>query len=211
MALLSDPESRVPASAFATLWLVQIKELGDEFFDLDSHGMPPGSFALICRGLIQEPNLEKALRQCLANFGLFLRDFRGSLIVRGQRAIIAVDNHATDPVKRRFGEETFLLLMISLLCWLGGRRITIDRAQFRHSRERLSDDSLLWGFNLSFGEPLLTAARGAVAAVAQVFPAHRAAMAGHPFPQSAWVGSAGVPASAKQSLRPLANASGNGR
>jgi AraC-like DNA-binding protein len=41
--------------------------------------------------------------------------------------------------------------MISLLCWLGGRRITIDRAQFRHSRERLSDDSLLWGFNLGFG------------------------------------------------------------
>lgn len=152
MALLNDPAARVPASAFAALWLIQIKELDDEFFALDSHGMPLGSFALICRGLIQEPNLEKALRQCLANFALFLRDFRGSLIVRGQRAIVAVDNYASDPIKRRFGEETFLLLMISLLCWLGGRRITIDRAHFRHTRERLSDDSLLWGFNLSFGQ-----------------------------------------------------------
>lgn len=152
MALLSDRAARVPASAFATLWLIQIKELGDEFFDLDRHGMPLGSFALICRGLIQEPNLEKALRQCLSNFGLFLKDFRGNLIVRGPRAIISVDNHAVDPTKRRFGEETFLLLMISLLCWLGGRRITIDRAHFRHTRERLSDDSLLWGFNLGFGE-----------------------------------------------------------
>ncbi|MFJ5300290.1 AraC family transcriptional regulator ligand-binding domain-containing protein [Pseudomonas sp. NPDC088368] len=151
-ALLDDPTARVPASAFASLWLIQIKELRDEFFALDSHGMPLGSFSLICRGLIQEPNLEKALRQCLANFGLFLRDFKGSLIVRGQRAVIALDNLATDPEKRRFGEETFLLLMISLLCWLGGRRITIDRAQFCHTRERLSDDSLLWGFNLSFGE-----------------------------------------------------------
>jgi len=153
MALLDDPSARVSANAFAALWLIQIKTLGEEFFGLDSHGMPLGSFALICRGLIQEPNLEKALRQCLANFGLFLRDFRGSLIVRGQRAIIAVDNHAIDPVKRRFGEETFLLLMISLLCWLGGRRITIDRAHFSHTRERLSDDPLLWGFNLAFGEP----------------------------------------------------------
>jgi AraC-like DNA-binding protein len=151
MALLDDPAARVSASAFAALWLIQIKELNDEFFDLDSHGMPLGSFALICRALIQEPNLEKALRQCLANFGLFLQDFRGSLVVRGQRAIIAVDTHCDDPIKQRFGEETFLLLMISLLCWVGGRRISIDRAQFRHTRERLSDDSLLWGFNLSFG------------------------------------------------------------
>ncbi|MDC6382379.1 AraC family transcriptional regulator ligand-binding domain-containing protein [Pseudomonas graminis] len=153
MALLDDPTTRVSASAFAALWLIQIKELGDEFFGLDSHGMPLGSFALICRGLIQEPNLEKALRQCLSNFGLFLRDFRGSLIIRGPRALLAVDTTTDDPVRQRFGEETFLLLMISLLCWLGGRRISIDRAQFRQRRQRLSDDSLLWGFNLSFGEP----------------------------------------------------------
>ncbi|WP_268800255.1 AraC family transcriptional regulator [Pseudomonas huanghezhanensis] len=150
MALLDDPTARVSASAFAALWLIQIKELDDEFFALDSHGMPLGSFALICRSLIQEPNLEKALRQCMANFALFLRDFRGSLVVRGARAVIAVDTQAVDPVKRRFGEETFLLLMISLLCWLGGRRISIDRAQFCHQRERLSDDALLWGFNLTF-------------------------------------------------------------
>jgi len=152
MALLDDPAARVSAGAFAALWLIQIKELEDEFFALDSHGMPLGSFTLICRGLIQEPNLEKALRQCLNNFGLFLRDFRGSLIVRGQRAVIAVETRVDDPTRQRFGEETFLLLMISLLCWLGGRRITIDRAQFRQARPRLSDDALLWGFNLSFGE-----------------------------------------------------------
>jgi AraC-like DNA-binding protein len=41
--------------------------------------------------------------------------------------------------------------MISLLCWLGGRRIPIDRADFRHSRLSLSDDRLLWGPNLTFG------------------------------------------------------------
>jgi AraC-like DNA-binding protein len=151
MALLGDSQARVAASAFAALWLIQIKELEDEFFGLDSHGMPLGSFALICRGLIQELNLEKALRQCIASFGLFLRDFRGSLSIRGPRTVIAVDTHTNDPTRQRFGEETFLLLLISLLCWLGGRRITIDRAQFRQHREGLLDDALLWGFNLSFG------------------------------------------------------------
>ena len=85
--LIHEINARVPASAFARLWLILIEALDDEFFDLDSHGMPLGSFALICRGLIQEPNLEKALNQCLGNFGLFLRDMRGTLSVRGQRAV----------------------------------------------------------------------------------------------------------------------------
>ncbi|MCF4993011.1 AraC family transcriptional regulator, partial [Pseudomonas gessardii] len=80
-ALLGQPTARVPAKAFAALWLVQIRELNDEFFQLDAHGMPPGSFALICRALIQEPTLEKAMRQCLANFALFLGDYRGTLTV----------------------------------------------------------------------------------------------------------------------------------
>lgn len=41
-ALMDQPTARVPATAFAALWLVQIRELNDEFFQLDSHGMPPG-------------------------------------------------------------------------------------------------------------------------------------------------------------------------
>lgn len=149
-ALLDQPRARVPGSAFAALWLIQIRELQDEFFQLDAHGMPPGAFALICRGLIQEPNLEKALRQCLGNFNLFLRDFRGSLSLRGKRAVISLDNHSADSERRRYGEETLLVLVISLLCWLGGRRIPIDRADFRHARLSLSDDPLLWGSNLSW-------------------------------------------------------------
>jgi hypothetical protein len=89
--VMQQPTARVPASAFAALWLIQIRELDDEFFGLDSHGMPPGAFALICRALIQEPDLHKAMRQCLANFALFLRDFRGTLTVRGKRAVISLD------------------------------------------------------------------------------------------------------------------------
>jgi AraC-like DNA-binding protein len=150
-ALMTQPTARVPASAFAALWLIQIRELNDEFFGLDAHGMPPGSFALICRALIQEPDLHKAMRQCLANFALFLHDFCGTLTVRGKRAVISLQNRSPNSDASRLGEETFLVLMISLLCWLGGRRIPIDRADFRHERISLSDDRLLWGPNLTFG------------------------------------------------------------
>lgn len=112
--------------------------------------MPPGAFALICRGLIQEPNLEKALRQCLNNFGLFLRDVGASLSLRGKRAVISLVSRCADPLRSHYAEETLLVLIISLLCWLGGRRIPIDRADFRHSRLSLSDDPLLWGSNLTW-------------------------------------------------------------
>ncbi|QXH54040.1 AraC family transcriptional regulator [Pseudomonas fakonensis] len=150
-ALLARAGARVPAKAFAQLWLVLINELGDEFFQLDRHGMPLGSFALICRGLIQEPNLEKALRQCLGNFALFLRDVRGSLTVRGGRAVISVQSAIDDPLARVYAEETYLVLVIGLLCWLAGRRLAIDRTEFALGRPAQEDDALLWGPDLRLG------------------------------------------------------------
>ena len=51
---------------------------------------------------------------------------------RGKRAVISLQTRSDNNDVSRFGEETFLVLMISLLCWLGGRRIPIDRADFRH-------------------------------------------------------------------------------
>jgi hypothetical protein len=150
-ALLDQPQARVPAKAFAQLWLALIQRLDDEFFRLDSHGMPLGSFALICRGLILEPNLEKALRQCLGGFGLFLRDLRGSLTVRGGRALISVQSNIADPLTRVYAEETYLVLMIGMLCWLAGRRIAIDRTELAVPRPAQEDDLLLWGPDLRLG------------------------------------------------------------
>ncbi|MFJ4156995.1 AraC family transcriptional regulator ligand-binding domain-containing protein [Pseudomonas sp. NPDC089752] len=150
-ALLGQPQARVPAKAFAELWLALIHLLDDELFRLDSHGMPLGSFALICRGLIQEPNLEKALRQCLGNFGLFLRDLRGNLTVRGGRALISVQSNIADPLTRVYAEETYLVLVIGLLCWLAGRRIGIDRTELALVRPAQEDDMLLWGPDLRMG------------------------------------------------------------
>lgn len=149
--VLGQPLARVPATVFARVWLDVIRALGDEFFGLDSHGMPLGSFALICRGLIQEPNLEKALRQCLGNFALFLRDVRGTLNVRGGRAVISLQSSIEDPLTRVLAEETFLVLVISLLCWLAGRRIAIDRTELAIARPAQEDDALMWGADLRLG------------------------------------------------------------
>ncbi|MBI6942685.1 AraC family transcriptional regulator ligand-binding domain-containing protein [Pseudomonas putida] len=149
--VLGQAQARVPAKAFAQLWLALIQRLDDEFFCLDSHGMPLGSFALICRGLIQEPNLEKALRQCMGNFGLFLRDLRGSLTVRAGRATISVHSGIADPLTRVYAEETYLVLVVGLLCWLAGRRLAIDRTELAVARPAQEDDLLLWGPDLRLG------------------------------------------------------------
>ncbi|MNP33720.1 HTH-type transcriptional regulator VirS [compost metagenome] len=42
-------------------------------------------------------------------------------------------------------------MIISLLCWLGGRRIPIDRTDLCDLRPSLDDDPLLWGPNLTLG------------------------------------------------------------
>ncbi|MFJ2545008.1 AraC family transcriptional regulator ligand-binding domain-containing protein [Pseudomonas sp. NPDC087612] len=149
--VLQAPGARVPAPAFARLWLLLIETLDDEFFNLDSHGMPLGSFALICRGLIQEPNLERALRQCLNNFALFLRDIRGQLTIKGGRAVISLRTGIEDPLTRVYAEETFLALVISLACWLVGRRVVIDRTALADTRPAQDDDPLLWGANVQLG------------------------------------------------------------
>lgn len=147
---LTDSSTRVAATAFAKLWLAVARELDDEFLGHDSHGMPTGSFALICRGLIQATSLGQALRQCLSGLRLFLRDIQGSLSVRGDRAVITVQNKRDDPYVRCIAEETFLTVVLGLLCWLAGRRIPIDRSQFRHPRPAHGDDHLFWGPNLTY-------------------------------------------------------------
>ncbi|SFO81810.1 AraC family transcriptional regulator [Pseudomonas borbori] len=148
--LLADPKARVAAAQLAKLWLAVAGELDDEFLGHDSHGMPQGSFALICRGLIQADNLGQALRQCLSGLGLFLRDIRGSLSVRGDRAVINLHNRQPDPQARSVAEEIYLTVVLGLLCWLAGRRIPIDRSQFAHPRPEHGDDHLFWGPNLTF-------------------------------------------------------------
>lgn len=147
---LSDKSVRIAASAFARLWLAVARELDDEFLGFDSHGMPTGSFALICRGLIQADNLGQALRQCLSGLGLFLRDIHGSLSVRGDRAVIRLHNRQPDPQVRSVAEEIYLTVVLGLLCWLAGRRIPIDSSQFTHPRPEHGDDHLFWGPNLTF-------------------------------------------------------------
>jgi AraC-like DNA-binding protein len=133
--LVEAPGARVPAQAFSELWLAVARELDDEFFGLDRRRMKCGSFALLCHAVLDSGTLETAVRRILKGFGVFLDDVRGELRIEGQEAVIAVTNRiASGPARRRFADETFLVLVHGLMCWLAGRRIRLALAEFAHPR-----------------------------------------------------------------------------
>lgn len=148
---LHDPMHRIPAQAVISFWLILTRELDDEFFAFDSHGMPKGSFAVICRHVIHEPDMGRALHQCLQAFRLFVRDVQAHLEVRGRRAVIVLNNQLADPVIHHVAEEIFLSMVIGVMCWLTGRRLMLSRTQFGHPRPPQGADRLLWGPWISFG------------------------------------------------------------
>ncbi|HFN4795212.1 AraC family transcriptional regulator [Pseudomonas aeruginosa] len=142
---LDNPQQRISADAVTRLWLSLTEELGDEFFAFDSGGMPRGAFAIICRSVLLEPDLGRALRQCLAGFNLFLRDIRAHLELRGNRAAIVLQVRIEDATLRGVAEEIYLSMAIGVACWLVGRRITLERTRFGHPRPPHGADPLLWG------------------------------------------------------------------
>lgn len=150
--MLAHRQARVPARAFAALWLAVARQLDDEFFGLDARRMKIGSFALMCHAVLHCGNLGRALKQCLRSFSVFLDDLHGELSVEGRHAVITLHNRIADPASRRFAEETYLVMVHGLMCWLIGRRIQLLRIAFAHAQpEEAREYRVMYGEDLDFG------------------------------------------------------------
>src|SRR5438105_6279003 len=132
--LLVASHARVPAQSFAALWLAVARELDDEFFGLDARRMKVGSFALLCQAVLHSDNLDRAVKRMLRGFGTFLDDVAGDLRLEDQQAVISVSNRIASPDARRFADETFLVMVHGLMCWLAGQRIPLASAEFAYAR-----------------------------------------------------------------------------
>ncbi len=143
-ALLANHQARVPAQAFARLWMAVAQALDDEFFGLDARRMKVGSFAMLCHALAGQPTVGAALRQALRGFGLFFDDIGASLRVAGGQAMLQIDNRipAGPGVAdaRRFADETLLVMLHGLLCWLAGRRVPLARVDWAHAMPAHADE-----------------------------------------------------------------------
>ena len=144
---LLQPTARVPAAAFARLWLAVAELLDDEFFGLDARRMKVGSFAMLCHSLVAQATVSAALRQAIRGFGLFFDDIGAQLHVADGKATLLVDNRiaagrhdAAAQEARRFADETLLVMLHGLLCWLVGRRVPLARLEWAHPQPRHADE-----------------------------------------------------------------------
>jgi AraC-like DNA-binding protein len=153
-ALLAARHARVPAQAFAALWLAVSRELDDEFFGLDSRRMKVGSFALLCHAVLASANLDRAVKHMLRGFGVLLDDIRGDLSLQDQNAVITLENQISNPAARRFADETFLVMVHGLTCWLAGKRIPLRSAQFAYPQpEHAGEYATMYSEHLTFNAP----------------------------------------------------------
>lgn len=154
LELLHTPQARVPAAAFAAVWLAVAQLLDDEFFGLDRRRMKVGSFALLCHAVLASENLGQAIRGMLRGFALFLDDIGATLQREQDQAVIRLTNRIVDPDDRRFATETFLVMVHGLMCWLAGKRITLSRAEFPGARPAHAQEyALLYSGRLEFEAP----------------------------------------------------------
>jgi AraC-like DNA-binding protein len=150
-SLLAARHARVPARAFSALWLAISRELDDEFFGLDSRRMKMGSFALLCHAVLASANIDRAVRHILRGFGVLLDDIEGSLSLQDQHAVITIENRMSGPAARRFADETFLVMVHGLTCWLAGKRIPLQSTQFAYPKpEHAAEYATMFSEHSSF-------------------------------------------------------------
>ena len=149
--LLAAPHARVTAQSFAALWLAVAREIDDEFFGLDRRRMKLGSFALLSHAVLASGNLDRAVKHLLRGFAVFLDDVGADLRLEEQQAVITLANRIADPEARRFADETFLVMVHGLMCWLTGKRIPLSSAEFAHPRpEHAAEYAVMYSQHLVF-------------------------------------------------------------
>ena len=145
-------DARVPADAFAAVWLAVAHTLDDEFFGYDSRRMKVGSFALLCHAALHATTLERALLRILKGLSLFLDDLHGELLLEGEQAVIRVQHREPHQPGQRFADETYFILLHGLLCWLAGRRIPVDEVVFAHAKPPYAQEyTAMFSEHASFG------------------------------------------------------------
>jgi AraC-like DNA-binding protein len=161
-------QARVTAAAFAALWLAVAEELDDEFFGLDRRRAKRGSFALVARVALGGGRLDRALALALRAWRVVFDDIERELRTEAEgSAVLLLRDRLADPERRRFAHETLLVMLHGLVCWLGRRRVRLERIEFGYPRPpHAAEYALMYTRTLSFGAPLTRVhfAPGALAA-----------------------------------------------
>jgi AraC-like DNA-binding protein len=153
-SLLYSPQARVSVKHYGALWRLVALTLDDEFFGMDSRRMKAGSYAMVCHAVLNCRSLAQALERALRFFALILDDVAGRLERDETRGLASMVLHprGANHESRAFAHEVLLMLVHGLSCWLVGRRIPIDRAEFAYPEPAHSAEyRLMYSNSLRFG------------------------------------------------------------
>lgn len=151
--LIRAPRARVPALAFARLWIELAELMDDEFFGMDTHPMRRGTFNLMSHAVLDCHTLEHALRRVVSFLRLVMDDIHGELRREGETAMLILHDHGV--MRRLFAYGTWLIPVHGLACWLVRRRIPLLELSFRASApEDESDYRMRFCDNVHFNAPL---------------------------------------------------------
>ena len=110
-----------------------------------------GSFALLCRALMGHATVGAALREAQRGFNLFFDDVQVELEAGDGRARLVLHNRIEPAALRRFADETLLVMLHGLMCWLAGRRVPLRAARFAWPRPaHFTEYRRMFGAALSF-------------------------------------------------------------
>ncbi|MFZ5723206.1 MAG: AraC family transcriptional regulator [Pseudomonadota bacterium] len=153
--LVGETRARVSHAQYLTLTQNAMAALDDEF--LRQGGVrrtPVGTFPLMCRGVIHEPTLQRALVHALHFYDTLLPDVRLALHRSGDDAVVTVrltdENVDPDHVM----VEVLLVLTQRFAGWLVDHRIALTGAEFRWPEPAHVDEyRILFHCPLKFSAP----------------------------------------------------------
>lgn len=140
LEILEQPKARVYPDALAKLLRILVTQLNDEFLGHDDKPSLPGSFETLCQLILPCKTLGEALEMGTHYYGLFdmavhtqfeKTHMGGSLVVNQNRPCLNQQQYLT---------EYQLVLWHRLCCWLTGKRIPIQLAEFAYPRPSHADE-----------------------------------------------------------------------
>jgi len=144
-ALLDDPRARVTGEQAARLVRVLIAALDDEFMGLGPYPSRRGTFAMMCHAAVHSADLRSALLRATKFYELFPGTPRFLVRYHGGRARVQLDVRGVrDP--DHFMAEGIMIIWHGFSSWLIGRRIPLQRMEFRYPRPPHSAE-----YDLAFG------------------------------------------------------------
>ncbi|MBX9635485.1 MAG: AraC family transcriptional regulator, partial [Magnetospirillum sp.] len=127
-SLLGLPHARVSSPTYTMLLRLIAQALDDEFFGQDSRRMKVGSFAMLCHNVIHCRTLDKAMMRILRFFALMLDDIRGTCSCADGLMLLTLQDSNPARAPGIFAQETLMMFVHRLACWLVNRRIPIRYA-----------------------------------------------------------------------------------